>query len=913
MDPIAVKLDQQPLKLNFFEKNQVLTHEHLNNFIQYFDYEQRLTRSALTGSGIAGGLKLLVRKDGIVITRGVGVTSDGDLIWMKEDRVLNSVIPFDDKNAKYKPFINGNAQVKLFELTDGSSSSTDQQKLSDFFSDANPASGFAVILYLEQYLLDSDLCSAENCDNAGVMERSDVHALLIAKADLDRIITDNACAADLHATLPAMAAQRVLINPSSNIFTFQALSDLYESAITEMVKQLQPAMAQADASVKSMSLCLIKNGSIPAKTADGKNAAASLNFNAAASLSKITDALNKFAGKAGIQYVYDWVKDVTEAYNEFRDAMYDFNCQTCPDPDAFPKHLMLGDAQSGSVKKSRYRHDFIESPVLNHRDDLMQSALNRYARIVALLNQFTYEPGRDNDIRVTPSGAIHEKMGYRAIPFYYSSKVSVAWSDEKSRRGDTNLIQSYRAAEYSSLKQVTEPLSFNLDSYRFFRVEGHIGKPFETVNAELQKKLKDFDLPFDVIGLQIEDHLETVFPRFPFTPVHLQPHFELIKSALNDHLDRVSKYQQSLVDQMPVDIESKVSLFAGVSSAASVATDATKRIQSNRTRVMQKSNDALNEMNKGLNALSVDAISSHLSEIVGATAEIETDSDNLTTASRFSPATFSVNNAFISNLSRLKDLWKIHEDDDKSKYIFTNFLNVHQALLHNGGVCRGGTFILLYESDSKNVVADFYVPYMIPAPPAPSFTLPPLTVNPIPIDWKQHIRFEAITPKLVNDVTLRNLNVISKQVLTINPSAVLPGTSATVPGKDLVFTPPSDFWDKNLGAFNSTLELATNEKAEIDNRIKTGTATDDDTKRAEELDNIIATNTKLALDHISSNEGNVGAEETQVLNTISRATSTVTTETAKTNISSTVEATISKTSNTTFNKNLGTIGNIIRR
>lgn len=912
MDPIAVKLDQQPLKLNFFEKNQVLTHEHLNNFIQYFDYEQRLTRSALTGSGITGGLKLLVRKDGIVITHGVGITSDGDLIWVKEDQLLNSVIPFNDKNAKYRPFINGSTPVPLFKLTDESSSSADQQKLSDFFTDSNPASGFAVILYLEQYLLDSDLCSAENCDNAGVMERSDIHALLIAKADLDRIIADNACAADLHAAFPAIAAQRVLLNPSSSIFTFQALSDVYETTVSEMVKQLQPALAQADAAVKTMSQRLINNGSIPAKTADGKNSSASLNFNAAASLSKITEALIKFAGKPGIQYVYDWVKDVTEAYNEFRDAVYDFNCQTCPDPDAFPKHLMLGDAQSGSGKKSRYRHGFIESPVLNHRDDLMQSALNRYARIVALLNQFTYEPGKDNDIRITPSGAIHEKMGYRAIPFYYSSKVSAAWSDEKSRRGDTNLIQSYRAAEYSSLKQVTEPLSFNLDSYRFFRVEGHIGKPFETVNAELQKKLKDFDLPFDVIGLQIEDRLETVIPRFPFTPIHLQPHFELIKSALNDHLDRVSKYLQSLVDQMPVDIESKVSLFAGVSSAASVATDATKRIQANRSKVMQKSNDVLSEMNKGLNGLSVEAIGGHLSEIVGATAEIETDSDNLTTASRFSPATFSVNNAFLSNLSRLKDLWKLHEDDDKSKYIFTNFLNVHQALLHNGGVCRGGTFILLYESDSKNVVADFYVPYMIPPPPAPSFTLPPLTVNPIPIDWKQHIRFEAITPKLVNDVAFRNLNEISKQVLAFKPSAVSPGLT-TVPGRDLVFTPPTDFWDTNLGVINNNLELAAIEKTEIDNRLKTGTATEADTRRSEELDNIIAVNTKLALDHISSNEGNVGAEEAQVLNTISRATTTVTTESAKTNISSAVESTLSKTSNATFNKNLGNLGNLIRR
>src|SRR4029079_12886846 len=121
---------------------------------------------------------------------------------------------------------------------------------------------------------------------------------------------------------------------------------------------------------------------------------------------------------------------------------------------------------------------------------------------------------------------------------------------------------------------------------------------------------------------------------------------------------------------------------------------------------------------------------------------------------------------------------------------------------------RGGTFILLYESDSRNVVADFYVPYLIPAPPAPIFTLPPLTVSPLPIDWKNHIRFEAITPKLVNDVAFRNITQISQQVLTFKPSAVLPGEGTTLPGKGLVFTPSTDFWNKDLGVINNTLETA---------------------------------------------------------------------------------------------------------
>ncbi len=914
MDPIAVKLDQPTLRLNFFEKNQVLTHEHLNNFIQYFDFQQRLSRSALSGAGIVCGLKVLPRKDGIVITHGIGITSDGDLIWMKDDRVLTFAVPFNDKNAKYQSFLNGDAQINLFELTEDDGGTADTKKLSDFFTDSNPASNFAVILYDEQYLQDSDLCSAENCDNAGLMERSDVHVLLMAKADLDRIITEKSCCTDLHSTLPQIAAKRVIINPASNIFTFQALSDLYENAIKEVSKQLQTAFARADAALKSLSTCLVDNGNIPAKTVDGKKTVDALNFNSSGTLSKITDALNAFSGKAGIQYVYDWVKDIVVAYDEFRDTVFELCSQCCPDPDSFPKHLMLGEAQATGNGNSKYRHDFLEAPILNHRDELLQSSFQHYSRIIALLNQFSFDATKDDGIKVTPSANGISKLGSRAIPFYYSSKIAALWNEEKTKRGDVNSILSYHAADYSSLPQATDPLSFDLEGFQFFRIEGHIGKKFETVNADLEKKLKDFDLPFEVMGLQIEDHIETVFPKFPFFPIHLQPHFELMNAALSDHLDRVSKYQQSLVDQMPADLESKVSLFAGVSSAASSSTDAKKRIQSNQSKVSQKSSDALHEMSKGLGSMSVETMSLHLNDIVSANAEIETDSDNLTTASRFSPSTFTVNSAFLSNLSRLKDIFQLHEDDDKSKYIFTNFLNSHQALLHNGGVCRGGTFILLYESDSRNVVADFYVPYIIQRPTLPVIPLPPIKIPPLAIDWKNHIRFEAITPKLVNDVAFRNITQISQQVLTFKPTGTLPGTGTTLPGKDLVFTPPSEFWNKDLGVINNTLENATSEKSLIDSRVKAGTATNDDIKRSDELDNIIASNTELALNNISANGGNVGAEETQVLNTIKNATVTVTNDTAKNTITASVDKNIKTTTeNSTFNSNLIHLGNIFKK
>jgi hypothetical protein len=913
MDPIAVKLNQPELRLNFFEKNQVLTHEHLNNFIQYFDFQQRLSRTALAGKGIVGGLKVFLRKETITVTRGAGLTSDGDLLWLRDDRVFTTAVPFSDQHAKYPFFLEKEKQILLVELTDATNTTATGKELKSFFTDKNPASDYAVVMYAEQYLQDSDLCSAENCDNAGVMERNDIRFLLLLKSDLDRITAERTCCNDLQNTLPAIAAKRVIINPASDLFTFAALSSLYEDAITETVKRLAPSLQAADAAMESLSHCLIQNGGVAAKTTEGKNTADALAFNSVSSLGKIETAAKNFSNKPGIQYVYDWARDIVEAYTEFREAVFGL-CHEAPDPGEFPKHLLLGEAQTSAAKHSKYRQEFIESPVLNHRDEKLQTALQRYSRMFAMLNQFSVEAAAGDEIKVTPSAIDSSPLGEKAIPAYYQvERIATQWNEEKARRRDSNSIHSYHASAYSSLPHITDPLSFDLDRYSFFRIEGHVGKKFDAVNTFLEKKIKDFDLPFDVMGLQIEDKIEKVKPRFPFTPLQVLPQFEHLKAGIADHFERVTRYHQSLVEKMPADLESKVALFAGVSSAASASTDSKKRIQTNLGKVMQKGNDALNEMNKGLLNMNVEAISKHLADFAGAGAEIEEDAEHLTTSARFSPSVLTVNNSFVSKITRLKDIVQIQQEFEHSLYIFGRFLRRHPALIHQGGVTRGGTFLLLYESDSETVMGDFFIPYLIPPPAVPETPLPPLTIRPLPVDFKNYIRFEAITPRLVNDVAFRNLTEISKQVYTRGPSVNSPGSVSPFTGKNLVFTPPSDFWDQNLGVINNTLEAATAEKREIETRVTSGFASTEDKQRADELDNIIAVNTKLAIDHVATNGGNVGAEETRVFATINNATSVVTNAEAISNISKTVESTSKNTSSTTFSKNLSTIGTTIKR
>lgn len=111
------KLTQLTTQYRKFTENQALTAEQLNEFIDFFEDQDRLSRTRLSGVGLACGFKTTfvqnLAKDGnssfeVNITQGAGVTTDGDLITLRnridEAGAQNSLgekliaINFKDKN-----------------------------------------------------------------------------------------------------------------------------------------------------------------------------------------------------------------------------------------------------------------------------------------------------------------------------------------------------------------------------------------------------------------------------------------------------------------------------------------------------------------------------------------------------------------------------------------------------------------------------------------------------------------------------------------------------------------------------------------------------------------------------------------------------------------------------------------------
>ena len=79
------KLEEITKEYTIFEDNQVLTKKQLNEVVDYFEDQTRMTRTLLLGVGLVCGLEVSHNPSNNNITIGAGpsVTTDGDLLKIK--------------------------------------------------------------------------------------------------------------------------------------------------------------------------------------------------------------------------------------------------------------------------------------------------------------------------------------------------------------------------------------------------------------------------------------------------------------------------------------------------------------------------------------------------------------------------------------------------------------------------------------------------------------------------------------------------------------------------------------------------------------------------------------------------------------------------------------------------------------
>src|SRR5574343_241757 len=182
---IARHLDAVATDHAVFERDQVLNEKQLNSLTEYLDDQSRLTRTQLLGVGVLGGLWPTLGKESLIISKGVGVTTDGDVLGLADDTRYDRWLPYDEAAPVYDRFYDGDKRLPLIELLPADDR-RDGKPLADL---ANSLPGMVAILFMESYIHDPDLCTGGDCDNRGCWAKNTRRVLLLDKKVADKLVT----------------------------------------------------------------------------------------------------------------------------------------------------------------------------------------------------------------------------------------------------------------------------------------------------------------------------------------------------------------------------------------------------------------------------------------------------------------------------------------------------------------------------------------------------------------------------------------------------------------------------------------------------------------------------------------------------------------------------------------------------
>ena len=497
-----------------FAKDQVLTEKQLNEFLDYFDEQDRLSRICLSGVGIVCGFEVTTDETTkhITISKGAGITTDGDLVHFQRSVTAS--------NGKVTTVLAEGMRFTHFRTYGGEKVNYDPQfdtvggspfhiiPLDELIPEgestagATPLSAIAsletkvVLLYLESYEKEQDNCVGVDCENQGIEQVNKLKVLLVDQTNIGRVLgPDNLfqaqTAVEMYLDQRNVHVPRVILSKDNSV-SAPALASLYYA--DKLAPTIQPLRTGLNALLAEDKYSLVRN--------------------------VVTNAIDeifsaKYDSLVFFQYRYDFLKDLVDSYNELKKAYLNRRNFCCPNINAFPKHLMLGNPLAKKFKQqdngyiNQYRHSFFKSPILesNNSDEEFELIVKRIEALCATYRRRRYF---DADLlKITPSN-VRVSIGQRAIPFYYS------YSDQLMRNWDFNRRKYNQHLSILGYAQginnptnlpISEPLNYSIDPYNFFRIEGHQGLSYEDALKSILDEKAKYSLPFDVkvLGISVEE------------------------------------------------------------------------------------------------------------------------------------------------------------------------------------------------------------------------------------------------------------------------------------------------------------------------------------------------------------------------------------------------------------------------
>jgi hypothetical protein len=421
-----------------FENNQVLTSSQLNELVAYLDEQNRVTRANLLGTGIACGFELQMNTslipNELTIFQGMGITSQGFLITegdcvVKRYREYKlpagtQYLPFEDQDTLIQ-------DIKLYELLTDDAPVLPTDVIKFLNNPPEPLANLIAMFFLECVDVDLKSCMTKSCDTEGSTRVFNLRKLLVSKTDADKIIARTCAQTSAFVDkydLPEITMKRALFDPdaphSKNYFAF---SENYINALSSTAKPVNNVTI-FNQIFSALKKTYVDFSPVLSPVYGGVNPF--LNFPSPAWTSFLlgTSAGPKYLG---MQYFYDFLKDLILAYNEFRDTAFELMSECCMDMECYPRHLFLGELIApATCKPSKYRHQFIYSPLFNSQDEKLKKAIMLHKRIVLMCNKFDMTTINNPTtqivppsllpvpIYITPSNEKRDPLSMRSIPYY---------------------------------------------------------------------------------------------------------------------------------------------------------------------------------------------------------------------------------------------------------------------------------------------------------------------------------------------------------------------------------------------------------------------------------------------------------------------------------------------------------------
>ncbi|AUP79064.1 hypothetical protein [Flavivirga eckloniae] len=660
-----------------FEADQVLSQKELNLLVSHLEEQDRITRKNLIGLGIVCGLELsFPTANTVKIACGTAVTSLGfQMNWkgkeftqyrdyeisdqfLKPDYIKEPYLDAIFKYAsKYEPI------KKCAELLPADTSDEGKKPIpNNFFDDK------LIILLLEVTLIDQKNCVTTNCDDKGKRMEFNIRPLVIPINDG---IAEFIKPYQLPESYSKLSFPRYNV-PYKNLITASNILDGFKKVYNDsFLTEITGAIANVYDDFKNV----LAQGSGLSVLENSKGT--------------INDTVDKYKTSVNIQYVWDWIFDIVNAYNEIIDFRKLNPSLCCVDEDLFPFHVVLG---GNTGDKEAYRTPFIKTLNGSHEEDAKRKELILlFKKLVLILTSFEIPEG--NNIRITPSCSGKVPLSEKAIPFYYDDILDLNknWNPELTSKNQNDTILSYHSntANYTNIPSVKEPLLYDTEPYNFFRVEGHIGMNYKKAIENLNLIKNSYGLPFKVTALNAVSFLnkEVDISKFQGRWDDLETDYDLARKRVYNITEFVIKWmdlRRNVLDEKNIISKQNIDNFKNILAQL-------KNLLTNDLKEFLPNYKSFYDIFKQLNYVflfhrwCIQLQNPTLSTIA---EDLIDRMDDINELFLEDPFTVIYEEANLRWQQTYKDLF------------FSTFLQKHPGLEHKAGVTKGGTFVMVYVDTS---------------------------------------------------------------------------------------------------------------------------------------------------------------------------------------------------------------------